>query len=109
MDLRLFASLEVKDKLEITLKGLPQQTLQTEIMGFDKCPGQHPILLVTSEGDWKGLKLICGDYVIKRILTLDKCVICGAETSYTKGTPPENRKHYENGQQTCAECAKKKD
>ncbi|MEK7503144.1 MAG: hypothetical protein AAB556_01720 [Patescibacteria group bacterium] len=40
---------------------------------------------------------------------IEKCVICGADTPYYKDTPPEQREYYENGKQSCSECANKKD
>lgn len=41
---------------------------------------------------------------------IENCVICGAETQYTKSTPIEERENYIEGcGQICKECSKKKD
>lgn len=109
MDQRIYDSLEVGDVVEIGIKMI-RQSFETKIIGFDTSPGRHPILQVTSEGDWNGLKLTNGDYEIKKILTIQKCAICGGETPYTKDTPIEKRDHYsKESRQLCSECAKKKD
>jgi len=51
------------------------------------------------EGESKGTKL-----------EFDKCVICGAQTPYTKDTHIDQRLNYIEGcGQLCSECAKKVD
>ena len=41
---------------------------------------------------------------------VEKCVICGGETQYTKDTPVDQRENFIEGTgQLCKECAKKKD
>lgn len=107
--LNILEVLQYGDEVEIQIVGI-SENFRAKIVGFDNCPGRHPLLKIVDNETWKCMVLRDGDYVIKKVLSLEKCAICGGETIYTKDTPVQQRKNYskEFGQ-VCDECAKKKD